>query len=53
MAALTGTKSKEHKIVTGGNPPLSSGPCMARTAHGFFGAESEVVQVIAGWIAQH
>ena len=53
MAVLKGTSVKEHKIVTGGNPPLSKGPCMARTPPGFFSIETEVVKAIAGWIAQH
>ncbi len=53
MAALTGASAKEHRIFTGGNPSLSKSPCMARTPHGFFGMESEVVNAIAGWIAKH
>jgi pimeloyl-ACP methyl ester carboxylesterase len=52
LAALAGTSAKEHKIVTGGNPPLS-GPCDARAAHGYFGIEDSVVTVIADWIKSH
>lgn len=53
MAALTDAPVKEHKIFTGGNPPLSSRPCLARAQHGFFGIESEVVKAIADWIGKH
>jgi hypothetical protein len=52
MAALKGTSEKEHKVFTGGSPPLSK-PCMARAPHGFFGIESAVVKAIADWIAAH
>ncbi len=50
MAALSGAPAKEHKIFTGGGPPLSQGPCLARTPHGFLGIEGEVVRAIAAWI---
>jgi subtilisin family serine protease len=50
MAALSQAPAKEHKIVTGGDPPLSRGPCLARTPHGFLGIEGEVVKAIAAWI---
>ncbi len=49
MAALSQAPAKEHKIVTGGAPPLSKGACLARTPHGFFGIEGEVVRAIAAW----
>jgi hypothetical protein len=52
LAALTGASPKEHKIFTGGSPPLS-GPCDARAPHGFFGIESAVVEAIADWIKSH
>jgi pimeloyl-ACP methyl ester carboxylesterase len=52
LAALTGTSAKEHRLVTGGSPPLS-GPCDARAPHGFFGIEDSVVAVIADWIKGH
>lgn len=53
MAALTGAPAKEHKVITGGSPPLSQSPCLARTPHGFFGKEEDVVKTIAAWIAKH
>jgi hypothetical protein len=49
LAALTGTGTKEHKMFTGGLPPVS-GPCAARAPHGFFGIEDRVVKTIADWI---
>ena len=52
VAALTGTAVKEHKIFTGGLPPVS-GPCAARAPHGFFGIEGSVVKAIADWIKSH
>lgn len=50
MAALSGASAKEHKVFTGGDPPLSKGLCQAREPHGFFGIEGEVVKAIAEWI---
>jgi len=50
MAALSAASAKEHKIFTGGAPPLSKGPCLARAPHGFFGIEDTVVKAIAEWI---
>ena len=52
IAALSGSRAKEHKIFTGGNPPVS-GPCDARAQHGFFGLEAGVVKTIADWIKSH
>jgi pimeloyl-ACP methyl ester carboxylesterase len=52
MAALSQAPAKEHKILTGGAPPLSTGPCLARTPHGFFGIEGEVVRAVAAWIGK-
>jgi hypothetical protein len=52
MAALKQSPRKEHKVWTGGDPPLSKEPCWARTPHGFFGVEGDVVRAIASWIAQ-
>jgi subtilisin family serine protease len=52
IAALSGTTAKEHRIFTGGSPPQSKGPCLARTPHGFFRIESHVVQAIGDWIAK-
>jgi hypothetical protein len=53
MAALKQSSRKEHKVWTGGDPPLSKEPCWARTPHGFLGVENDVVRTIATWIMQH
>jgi hypothetical protein len=50
MAALKQSPRKEHKVWTGGDPPLSKEPCWARTPHGFLGVENDVVRAIAMWI---
>jgi pimeloyl-ACP methyl ester carboxylesterase len=50
MAALGAAPAKQHRVFSGGGPPLSKGPCLARTPHGFFGIEGEVVKAIAEWI---
>ena len=52
IGALSGTAAKEHKIFTGGDPPLSA-PCNARSPHGYFGIEAMVVKSIADWIEMH
>ena len=49
LNALSGASAKEHKIFTGGDPPLSSA-CNARSPHGYFGIEANVVKTIAEWI---
>ena len=49
LAKLTNAPIKEVFIRAGGDPPLS-GPCDARSPHGFFGIESTVVSDIASWI---
>jgi dienelactone hydrolase len=36
----------------GGLPPKSD-PCRARSAHGFYGLDGQVVAKIAGWIREH
>jgi hypothetical protein len=53
MTALKAAAAKEHKVITGGSPALSQSPCHARTPHGFFGKEEDVVKAIAAWIAKH
>jgi hypothetical protein len=53
MAALKQSPRKQHKMGTGGEPPLSKQPCWARTPHGFLGVENDVVRAIAAWITQH
>lgn len=50
MAALGAAEVKEHKVFTGGSPPLSKGPCLALAPHGFFGIEGKVVKAMAEWI---
>lgn len=52
LTALSGAAAKEHKIYSGGSPPMS-GPCDARAPHGFFGVEASVVKAIADWIESH
>jgi len=52
MAAVSQAPAKEHRVFTGGGPPLSQGPCLARTPHGFLGIEGEVVNAIAAWIGK-
>ncbi len=53
VAALTAAPAKELITFTGGDPPISKDPCMARTPHGFLGIEDKVVAAIAGWIRDH
>ena len=53
MAALKQSSRKEHKVWTGGDPPISKEPCWARTPHGFLGVENDVVRAIAAWIVRH
>jgi len=53
VAALTAAPAKELITFTGGDPPISKDPCMARTPHGFLGIEDKVVADIAGWIRDH
>lgn len=52
IAALSGSRAKEHKIFTGGSAPVS-GPCDAKAQHGYFGIEVSVVKTIADWIKSH
>jgi hypothetical protein len=53
MAALAQSPRKEHRVWSGGSPPISTQPCLARTPHGFLGVENDVVGAIAAWIVQH
>jgi pimeloyl-ACP methyl ester carboxylesterase len=46
---LTRARKVEAKVLTGGSP-AQSGPCEARSAHGFFGIEDQAVAAIAGFI---
>jgi len=52
MAALKQSSKKEHKVWTGGDPPISKEPCWARTPHGFLGVENDVIKYIAEWVSQ-
>jgi hypothetical protein len=52
MSALKQSPRKEHKVWSGGDPPLSKQPCWARTPHGFLGVENEVVGTIVAWIVR-
>lgn len=49
---LSATAAVDFVEVLGGAYPRSS-PCDNLSAHGFFGMEEKVVQVIAGWIEGH
>jgi hypothetical protein len=53
VAALTAAPAKDLITFTGGDPPISKDPCMARTSHGFLGIEDKVVAAIAEWIRDH
>lgn len=52
QATLSTTTSVSFTEVTGGAYPRSA-PCDSLSAHGFFGIEEKVVQVIADWIGGH
>ena len=43
----------EVKLFSGGDEPISSNPCQARTYHGYLGIESSVVDYISGFIQQN
>ena len=43
--------TRKHFItISGGDPPIDTNPCQARTAHGFLGKEREVVGGIVKWM---
>jgi pimeloyl-ACP methyl ester carboxylesterase len=48
---LKSTPRRDLLTFEGGDPP-QSGPCDARSAHGFLGIEAEVVAAIARWITE-
>jgi hypothetical protein len=48
-AALKGSPKVEVQTVSGGLPPLTQ-PCEAKSAHGFYGIEDQVVAQISAWI---
>ncbi|HIJ81569.1 MAG TPA: hypothetical protein HPP76_07670 [Desulfuromonadales bacterium] len=50
FTALRTTTQVDFTEVQGGADPLSA-PCDNLSAHGFFGMEDKVVQVIAGWVS--
>jgi hypothetical protein len=47
--AFTHSPSVDVKYFTGGKPPRSK-PCEAKSAHGFYGIEDDVVAAIAAFI---
>jgi hypothetical protein len=49
---FTAAPMSQIKLFSGGLPPISSA-CSARSAHGFFGIEANVVETIANFIHQH
>lgn len=52
MERLKNSSNSEHISFTGGNAPVSR-PCGAKSQHGFYGIEEEVVNVISQWIKRH
>lgn len=40
---------KDSRLLSGGLPP-KSGPCEARSQHGFLGIEDQAVKAVADWI---
>lgn len=51
VASMTRAPLKELVLVSGG--ALQGDPCEARSPHGYFGIESQVVPVMIGWIKAH
>lgn len=51
-AAFTGSPKTEVMIFTGGDEPISD-PCNAKSQHGYFGIETEVVDAIAAFIKEN
>lgn len=49
QGALTGSPRRQAILVSGGEPP-ASGPCEARSPHGFYGIEVETIRRIAAWM---
>jgi len=43
----------ETRLFTGGDTPKSNNPCQARTYHGYFGIEDEVINFITSFINQN
>lgn len=50
-ASLTSAPLKELVVVAGGT--LQGDPCEARSPHGYYGIENQVVPVIVAWIKAH
>ncbi len=57
-SVVKGIKHKVHnssrveiKLFSGGDTPISDNPCQARTYHGYFGLEAEVVDYIYSFIS--
>lgn len=51
VASMTKAPLKELVLVSGGS--LQGDPCEARSPHGYFGIENQVVPVMIGWIKAH
>jgi len=51
LASMTRAPVKELVLVSGGS--LQGDPCEARSPHGYFGIENQVVPVIIQWIKAH
>ena len=51
-AALTSSPAVELQSFSGGLPPASQ-PCEARSAHGYYGIESRVVEAASAWMLAH
>jgi pimeloyl-ACP methyl ester carboxylesterase len=51
VASMTSAPLKELVLVSGGS--LQSDPCEARSPHGYFGIENQVVPVMIQWIKAH
>lgn len=50
--ALINAKATEMKMFSGGDDPVS-GPCQAKSAHGYFGIEQDVVKYISAFIKKY
>jgi hypothetical protein len=49
---LTKTSKAEIALLDGGDPP-QSGPCQAKSPHGYFGIEAEAVDTIARFLSSN
>ena len=51
VASMTSAPLKELVLVSGG--ALQGDPCEAKSPHGYFGVENQVVPVMINWIKAH